>query len=273
MADNIFKKLASARMELQQAGLKKSGMNNFLRFAYFELSDFLPKINEMANRYGFFTRFAIDEARAELTVINTDDPKDYAVFYVNILDCLRSQRTFNDAVIDATRKTAEAHEYRDSKDLKPLNVQSIQDLGKNITYLRRYLLMIAFEICEVDALDASLGAPERTQRSAKKAEDKNTFKPADAPQKRQEARQAQNTPAPPAKEPTPAPDAPAKKTDLNTLNRELLKKAYNSARGAGYTQPELEDMIGQKLTAVNDANVNEVILKIERQLAMDSANF
>ena len=266
MADNIYKKLASARMELQQAGLKKSGMNNFLRFAYFELRDFLPKINEMAVKYGFFTRFSIDSDRANLLVINADTPEDAAEFWVNVSDCLRSQRAFNDAVIDSTFKTAEAHAYKEPKDLKPLNVQMIQELGKNITYLRRYLLMIAFEVCDVDALDASLGAPERTQRSAKKPEYKNTAKAQNAPQKPAEARQANDTPA-------PAPAQERKKADLNPLNRELFKSAYKQATEAGYSQNEIESLINMALNSVNDANVDTVIRKIEAQLAMDSAEF
>lgn len=269
MADNIYKKLASARMELQSAGLKKSGMNNFLRFAYFELSDFLPKINEMANRYGFFTRFSIDAERAELLVINTDDPNDFAAFYVNILDCQRSQRAFNEAIIDVTHRSAEVHEYRDSKDLKPLNVQSIQDLGKNITYLRRYLLMIAFEICEVDALDAALGAPERTQRSARKQEGKNTPAPQNAPEKPAETRQGQNN-APAASAPAPAKPQNDK---LNALNRELVKQVWIKAKNGGYTNEEIEDMIGMKSADITDANADKVIVKIENQLNMDTAEF
>ena len=271
MADNIYKKLASARMELQGAGLKKSGMNNFLRFAYFELSDFLPKINEMANRYGFFTRFSIDAERAELLVINTDDPNDFAAFYVNILDCQHSQRAFNEAIIDVTHRSAEVHEYRDSKDLKPLNVQAIQDLGKNITYLRRYLLMIAFEICEVDALDAALGAPERTQRSAKKQESKNTPAPQNAPEKPAETRQGQNN-APAA--PAPAPEPAKRQNDkLNPLNRELLKQVWLKAKGGGYSNEELEKLIGMKSADIADDNVEKVIVKIENQLNMDAAEF
>lgn len=267
MADNIYKKLASARMELQSAGLKKSGMNNFLRFAYFELSDFLPKINEMANRYGFFTRFIIGAECAELHIINTDDPNDFVAFYVNVLDCQRSQRDFNDAVIETTRKSAEAHQYKDSKDLKPLNVQSIQDLGKNITYLRRYLLMIAFEICEVDALDAALGAPERTQRSAKKPESKTTGTPQNAPQKPAETRQEQNS--------APAASAPAKPQNdkLSALNRELIKQAWIKARNSGYTNEEVEEMIGMKSADITDAEADKIIVKIEKQLAMDEADF
>lgn len=267
MADNIYKKLASARMELQQAGLKKSGMNNFLRFAYFELSDFLPKINEMAVKYGFFTRFSIDSDRANLLVVNADAPEDAAEFWVNVSDCLRSQRAFNDAVIDSTFKTAEAHAYKEPKDLKPLNVQMIQELGKNITYLRRYLLMIAFEICEVDALDASLGAPERTQRSAKKQETKSTPAPQNAPEKPAETRQGQNN--------APAASAPAKPQNdkLNALNRELIKQAWIKARNGGYTNEEVEDMIGMKSADITDADADEVIVKIEKQLAMDEANF
>ena len=267
MADNIYKKLASARLALQNAGLTKSGLNKFLNFKYFELSDFLPTINKLATEHGFFTRFSIDGERAELLIINVDDANDYASFYVSISDCLKSQEAFNNAVISATLSTAEAREYRDSKDLKALNVQAIQDLGKNITYLRRYLLMIAFEICEVDALDAALGAPERPQRSAKKPEGKTTSTPQNAPEKPAEKRQEQSN--------APAPSAPTKPQNdkLNALNRELIKQAWIKARNAGYTNEEVEDMIGMKSADITDAGADKVIVKIEKQLAMDEADF
>ena len=41
---NIYEKLQTARVELQKTALKKSGVNKFAGFKYFELGDFIPAV-------------------------------------------------------------------------------------------------------------------------------------------------------------------------------------------------------------------------------------
>ena len=43
----LNKSIIKIRVELQNAKLKKSGRNKFAGFEYFELADFLPKLNEL----------------------------------------------------------------------------------------------------------------------------------------------------------------------------------------------------------------------------------
>jgi hypothetical protein len=44
---SALQKLMQARIKLQSTALKKSGMNKFAGYQYFELSDFLPQIQQI----------------------------------------------------------------------------------------------------------------------------------------------------------------------------------------------------------------------------------
>ena len=62
--DNIYIKLALIRSELQNMNLKKTGVNSYAKFKYFELVDFLPAINDLALKYHVVNviNFSNDEA-------------------------------------------------------------------------------------------------------------------------------------------------------------------------------------------------------------------
>lgn len=118
---NIYKKIQQARVDLQNKNLKKTGKNQ--NISYYELSDFLPAINEINNKLGILTRFYIKKNIAYLQIIDGDDPEK---------------------IISFSSPTAEVELPRG---------QAIQGLGAKITYMRRYLLMMAYEIVESDYVD------------------------------------------------------------------------------------------------------------------------
>ena len=258
--DNIFKKLAAARVDLQNAGLSKSGYNNFLRFKYFELSDFLPEVNRLGLKYGFYTRFSVSQKEARLDIINTEKPEESTVFSVDIAETLQAQRAFCEAIVSTTCKKAEARSWKDDKDLKPLNVSIIQELGKNITYLRRYLLLIAFEICECDMIDASgndADAPAQAQAQAQA-------------QHKKAARQA--APAKPAAKPAakPEPAKPAAKPEPEPFSKPILRKLWKDALDFGYKNGEIEEIIEKKASELTtEADYSEAVKKLEYRLALD----
>lgn len=121
---NVFEKLQKARVELQNAGLKKSGENKFSHYAYFELGDFLPMINEIFNNLKLFSQFSYYEKESVLKVLNSEKPEEFAIF-----------------------TTINAH-----SELK--GSLPIQSLGAMQTYQRRYLYMMALEIVENDMIDS-----------------------------------------------------------------------------------------------------------------------
>ncbi|MDR0753732.1 MAG: ERF family protein [Holosporaceae bacterium] len=126
---NIYDKLAKARVQLQKLNLKKSGRNKFSGFSYYELSDFLPRINEIFENLGLYSRFCTDTDKkaAYLTIINRDNPEE--------------QETYSSPTAEIELKGCTA----------------IQAVGAVHTYMKRYLYMNALEIVENDMLDAQAG--------------------------------------------------------------------------------------------------------------------
>ena len=136
---NIYEKLQKVRVELQNANLKKSGHNKFAGFHYFELSDFLPAVNVLMEKYKLCSTFNIGVEEAILTIINAEAPEEREKFV-----CPMGELNLKGA-------------------------HQIQNLGGQITYLRRYLYMNAMEIIEADHLDSTLNKPA-TKKAAKKEE-------------------------------------------------------------------------------------------------------
>lgn len=131
---NVYEKIQQVRVELQNLGLNKSGKNKFAGYTYFELSDFLPAINQLCKDHKLMTHISFTREEATLTIINAEAP-DEKVIYTS-------------PMYEAVLKGA----------------HPIQNAGAVITYQRRYLMMLAFEIVECDALDSTQGksAPRET---------------------------------------------------------------------------------------------------------------
>lgn len=123
---SVHKKLMQARIKLQAAPLKKSGLNKFAGFQYFELGDFLPQIQQIFSEIGLCGVVSFDTQLATLTITDTEDGSNIVL----------------------TSPMAEAN-------LK--GVHPIQNMGAVETYSRRYLWVTALEIVEHDALDATTG--------------------------------------------------------------------------------------------------------------------
>lgn len=121
---SILKKIAEARVKLQDTKINKSGENKFAKFKYYELADFLPTLNKINLELGICTRFEIVENNACLTVFDIDKQEDNITFTIPYV----------------------------SSELK--GATKIQELGATITYLRRYLFLVAFEITDGEVVDA-----------------------------------------------------------------------------------------------------------------------
>lgn len=121
---NVYQKLAKARVTLQELGIKKSGKNGN-RFNYFELKDFLPEINNINNDIGLLTQFTLVDEKAILCITNCEKPEE--------------QICFESPVAHAKLQGG---------------ASPIQELGSQHTYMRRYMLLMAYEIVEDDTVDA-----------------------------------------------------------------------------------------------------------------------
>lgn len=118
----VHKKLMDARIALHAMPLKKSGWNDFSKYSYFELGDFLPetlKLFHASNMCGLVT---FEAEIAKLTLTDMDDGTELVI---------------TSPMAEAALKGAHA----------------IQNLGAVQTYMRRYLWVTAMEIVENDYLD------------------------------------------------------------------------------------------------------------------------
>ena len=120
----VYEKLQKARMLLQFTDLKKSGHNKFAGYKYFELNDFLPSVNQIFFELKLCQTLEFSQEMAVMWVIDTE----------------------NGGMAKFTCPMASAQ-------LK--GCHEVQNLGASITYITRYLLVMALAICEHDAIDAS----------------------------------------------------------------------------------------------------------------------
>jgi len=121
---SVHKKLMQARVKLQGTEMKKSGLNKFAGYTYFELGDFIPHIQSIFNDIGLCGVVSFDTTQATLCITDTEDGSQIVV----------------------TSPMAEAN-------LK--GAHPIQNLGAVLSYQRRYLWMAALEIVEHDIIDSS----------------------------------------------------------------------------------------------------------------------
>lgn len=145
---NIYQKMQSAKVQLQELNLKKTGNNKFAGYTYFELTDFLPALNKIMADIGLASCVSFTSETATLTIINSENPEE--------------KLEYTSPMASANLKGA--HE--------------IQNLGASQTYERRYLYMAAFDIVESDALDATQNKPdargETNRRTAQNRSQGNT---------------------------------------------------------------------------------------------------
>ena len=116
------------RVELQNSKIKKSGRNRFAGFDYYELADFLPKLNELMMKSGINDRFTIDENMARLELIKGEERQEYTMPF----------KIFPTPL---------------NKSGQP-SMQDIQYLGALNTYYKRYLYLNAFGITDGEVIDS-----------------------------------------------------------------------------------------------------------------------
>lgn len=128
---SVYTKLNAARKEFHTLQLKKTGLNKFAGYSYFELGDFLIPALNVFEKHGLCAVISFGTEVATMIITDVDDG----------------------TTISLTSPMAEAQ-------LK--GCHPIQNLGAVETYTRRYLWVAALEIVEHDALDSSPPVGEKT---------------------------------------------------------------------------------------------------------------
>ena len=164
---NIYQKLLKARAMFLEADVKKTGKNMHLSFKYFELEDIVPTATRIFGEVGIVPVVNFTADTATMTIVNTDDPEE-SICFVSPFNQIAP-------IVSNTGKQA---------------TNEMMALGSSITYMRRYLYMIALDICESDGIDADAGKPVSAPAPAEAAPKAPT-----TPQQRQEVKEELTAPA------------------------------------------------------------------------------
>lgn len=222
--ENVYQKLLKARATFLKSEVTKSGKNIHLAFKYFELDDIVPKATAIFEEIGILPVVSFEADKAIMVLHNVDDPTDTATFTLPLVQLSENKGT-----------------------------NAVQAFGATVTYYRRYLYMIALDICEPDEIDSGM---------------KNTPAPTVAPT--QDA-------APVVKPTAPAPInlAPTEKplTDANgnasEIQIKMLKEVLAKLREA---DPSREEMImkiaveTKGFTVISKADCEALTVKIGEML-------
>lgn len=141
---NLNESIIKIRVDLQNSKIKKSGKNKFANFDYFELSDFLPRLNELMLQEGINDNFKITNDIATLILIKGEEKQEYTIPFV-IFDT------------PLTYKKDKNGNYLKDKNGDYIQVPSMQDiqyLGALNTYYKRYLYLNAFGITDGEIIDS-----------------------------------------------------------------------------------------------------------------------
>lgn len=124
---NVYQKLNEARERFHAAPLKKSGLNKFAGYKYFELADFIIPALQIFKEVGLTSFIRFTDSHAFMEIVNNEKPEEKIVMSSPM----------------STAALKGCHE--------------VQNLGAVQTYIRRYLWVAALEIVEHDALDSTTG--------------------------------------------------------------------------------------------------------------------
>lgn len=150
---NIYQKIAVINHTLNCTELKKSGFNKFGNFAYYELEDLLPTIEQGCFENGLLMQFQFDNSKATIKFINTSNPKE----------------TYSNSIPLQTKELP---------NLPKMN--EFQVYGSMMTYYKRYLLLNTFNISERSLIDNAnyeeMQKKDKSKKPAKKEQAKQEQK-------------------------------------------------------------------------------------------------
>lgn len=228
--NNVYQKLIRARALFLNSDVQKTGKNMHLSFKYFELDDIVPTATRIFTEMGLIGIVNFTTDTATMNIINTDNPEEMISFVA----------PFNqiEPIISSTGAKA---------------TNEMQALGSSITYMRRYLYMMALDICESDSIDANIGKPSSGSAPAATPAPQAEKKAPATPQQRQEVKQELTKPS----------------ENASTLQIKGLKNVLKKLKDA---DPSKEEMIAkiavetEGFTKISKSDCEAIIQKITAML-------
>lgn len=195
---NVYQKLIGAREQFLNSDIQKTGKNMHLSFKYFELDDIVPTATRIFATYGLIGLVNFTADTATMTIVNVENPFEESIIFT---------APFNQIAPIVSNAGKQA-------------TNEMQALGSSITYMRRYLYMMALDICESDTIDANIGKGESAPAPTPERKAPAT------PEQRQEVKQELTAPA----------------DNATTLQIKGLKNVLKKLKDA---DPSKEEMIAQ----------------------------
>lgn len=251
---NVMQKLALARARFLARNVKKSGKNMQLQFQYFELQDIVPTATRIFANLNLLAIVHFDKnpdpaqpSTANMRVYNADKTDDYIDFSIPYCEV--------DQIISNTGKVV---------------TNKLQAIGSSITYLRRYLWMLALDVVEQDEVDGTAGMHDSSNPLAPSATPAQTSRKPATPAEREKIK-AELTSANVSDENNASPEQLA---ELKKALNELVKRDESrfefaqtvSMKTGGFTHMDKNNCIG--LTAT----VKQMIDAYDNKLNKEAVN-
>ena len=227
---NVYQKLIGAREQFLNSDIQKTGKNMHLSFKYFELDDIVPTATRIFATYGLIGLVNFTADTATMNIVNTENPEESITFIA----------PFNqlEPIVSSTGAKA---------------TNEMQALGSSITYMRRYLYMMALDICESDSIDANIGKPSSGSAPAATPAPQAEKKAPATPQQRQEVKQELTKPS----------------ENASALQIKGLKAVLKKLKDADPTKEELIAKIAvetEGFTVISKTDCESIIEKITAML-------
>lgn len=222
---NVYQKLIEARERFLVSDINQSGKNMQMSFKYFELKDIVPTVTHIFNDMGLVAIASFTDTVATLKIVNTENPDEAIDFEVPF-------NQIQPIVSNAGKQVT----------------NDMQALGSSITYMRRYLYLIAMDICVNDEIEPTIDKSTNNQ-SVKTTE----HKPPATPEQRKEVKEILT----------------AVSDNASALQIKGLKNVLKKLREADPSKEEMITNIGvqtQGFTAISKSDCETLIQKITAML-------
>lgn len=259
---NLKSKINEIRYELSKK-MNKSGKNDYSKYDYFQLKDFMPQALELFNDRGVYTEFWVSKDKYELpsktTISRTfnengeiateTEIKEENFEYKEFAHLLAINLDDEDDTIELTKETAE---------VRLQAAQPIQNLGGKTTYMKRYMYMDLLEINENDKVEEETGKPVKVETKTTR----KTSKPV--------VSTVSSTPQTVKTEPAPAPASEQVATD-ELMSMETKIELANKIKEFGGDPRkdilEIAKKLGTDVPLLKESDKDTILNMIENRLS------
>lgn len=146
---SIYKRLSQINCNLLKKNIPKTGYNKHTKSKYYELADMIPHATVECYQANIALVFPFCESVAILKLVDMDDHSKYITYRLRIPELVVPEKNPNNKII--------------------------QDYGADITYLKRYLLQLAFPcFSDKDFIDDEVASSAETKNTKSKTSVSNS---------------------------------------------------------------------------------------------------